>query len=110
MRSITSAILVGCAPVAPVGMLAAQGQPAARTTGDRMYDVDGDPTTSCVAKPVTAKVEFCGAADMGRGRKAGFEAQFTVERSDFGVTHVVDKGAIGDDVKAVVGLEGGIAK
>jgi polyisoprenoid-binding protein YceI len=63
-----------------------------------------------VAKPVTAKVEFCGAADMGRGRKAGFEAQFTVKRSDFGMKYGVDKGAIGDEVKVVVGLEGGVAK
>jgi polyisoprenoid-binding protein YceI len=83
---------------------------AARKTGDRTYDVDGELTMLGVAKPVTAKVEFCGAADMGRGRKAGFEAQFTVKRSDFGMKYGVEKGAIGDEVKVVVGLEGGAAK
>jgi polyisoprenoid-binding protein YceI len=83
---------------------------AARKTGDRTYDVDGELTMLGVAKPVTAKVEFCGAADMGRGRKAGFEAQFTVKRSDFGMKYGVEKGAIGDEVRVVVGLEGGVAK
>ncbi len=83
---------------------------AARKTGDRTYDVDGELTMLGVTKPITAKVEFCGVADMGRGRKAGFEAQFTVKRSDFGMKYGVEKGAIGDEVKVVVGLEGGAAK
>jgi polyisoprenoid-binding protein YceI len=83
---------------------------AARKTGDRTYDVDGELTMLGVTKPITAKVEFCGVADMGRGRKAGFEAQFTVKRSDFGMKYGVEKGAIGDEVKVVVGLEGGVAK
>jgi polyisoprenoid-binding protein YceI len=83
---------------------------AARKTGDRTYDVDGELTMLGVTKPITAKVEFCGVADMGRGRKAGFEAQFSVKRSDFGMKYGVEKGAIGDEVKVVVGLEGGVAK
>ena len=81
-----------------------------RKTGDRTYDVDGELTMLGVTKPITAKVEFCGVADMGRGRKAGFEAQFTVKRSDFGMKYGVEKGAIGDEVKVVVGLEGGLSK
>jgi polyisoprenoid-binding protein YceI len=48
--------------------------------------------------------------DMGRGPKAGFEATFTVKRSEFGVNYGVEKGAIGDDVKVIVGLEGSPAK
>jgi polyisoprenoid-binding protein YceI len=79
---------------------------AARKTGDRTYDVDGELTMHGVTKPITAKVEFCGMTDMGRGPKAGFEAQFTVKRSDFGMTYGVEKGAIGDEVRVVVGLEG----
>jgi polyisoprenoid-binding protein YceI len=63
-----------------------------------------------VTKPITAKVEFCGMRDMGRGPKAGFEATFTVKRSEFGVNYGVEKGAIGDDVKVIVGLEGSPAK
>jgi polyisoprenoid-binding protein YceI len=55
-------------------------------------------------------VEYCGMADMGRGPKAGFEAQLLIKRSDFGIKYGTDKGAIGDDVKIVVGLEGALAK
>ena len=83
---------------------------AARKTGERSYDVDGELTILGVTKPVTAKIDFCGMADMGRGPKAGFEAQFTVKRSEFGMKYGVEKGAIGDEVKVVVGLEGGAAK
>ena len=83
---------------------------AARKTGERTFDVDGELTMHGVTKPITAKVEFCGMADMGRGPKAGFEAQFTVRRSEFGMTYGVEKGAIGDEVKVVVGLEGAPAE
>lgn len=82
----------------------------ARKTGEGTFDVTGDLTMRGVTKPVTAKVEYCGMADMGRGPKAGFEAQFTVKRSEFGIKYGVDKGAVGDDVKVIVGLEGGLAK
>jgi polyisoprenoid-binding protein YceI len=75
--------------------------------GDGMYELKGDLTMRGTTKPVTATLEFCGMADMGRGPKAGFEATFTVKRSEFGVNYGVDKGAIGDEVKIVVGLEGG---
>lgn len=82
----------------------------ATKTGEGTFDVAGELTMRGVTKPVTAKVEFCGMRDMGRGPKAGFEATFTVKRSEFGVNYGVEKGAIGDDVKVIVGLEGGLAK
>lgn len=82
----------------------------ATKTGERTFDVQGELTMHGVTKTITAAVEQCGMADMGRGAKAGFEATFTVKRSDFGMTYGVDKGAIGDEVKVVVGLEGGAAK
>ena len=44
------------------------------------------------------------------GARGGAEAIFTVKRSDFGMKYGVEKGAIGDDVKVVVALEGGVAK
>jgi polyisoprenoid-binding protein YceI len=82
----------------------------ATKTGESTYDVMGELTMHGVTKPITAKVEFCGMRDMGRGPKAGFEATFTVKRSEFGVNYGVEKGAIGDDVKVIVGLEGSPAK
>ena len=77
---------------------------------DVTYDVTGDLTLHGVTKSVVARVEYCGMADMGRGPKAGFEAQLLIKRSDFGIKYGVDKGAIGNDVKIVVGLEGALAK
>lgn len=82
----------------------------AKKTGERTYELMGELTMRGVTKPVTASLEFCGMADMGRGPKAGFEAQFTVKRSEFGVNYGVEKGAIGDEVRVIVGLEGGPKK
>jgi polyisoprenoid-binding protein YceI len=70
----------------------------------------GELTMKGVTKPVTAKLEFTGMADMGRGAKAGFEATFTVKRSEFGINYGVEKGAIGDEVRVTVALEGNLAK
>lgn len=82
----------------------------AKKTGERTFELMGDLTMRGVTKPVTASLEFCGMADMGRGPKAGFEAQFTIKRSEFGVNYGVEKGAIGDDVRVIVSLEGGPKK
>ena len=77
---------------------------------DTTYDVTGDLTLHGVTKSIVARVEYCGMADMGRGPKAGFEAQLLIKRSEFGIKYGTDKGAIGDDVKIIVGLEGALAK
>jgi polyisoprenoid-binding protein YceI len=82
-----------------------------KSTGVKMVDathyaVSGDLTLHGVTKPITANVEFVGMADGGKGARAGFEATFTIKRSDFGMKYGVDKGAIGDEVRVVVGLEG----
>jgi polyisoprenoid-binding protein YceI len=83
---------------------------AAKKTGETTYDVSGDLTIHGVTKPVVAKLEFTGMADMGKGMNAGFEATFAVKRSDFGMNYGIKQGALGDDVKVVVALEGGVAK
>ena len=82
----------------------------AKKTGEKTFDVTGDLTMHGVTKSIVAAVEFTGMANMGKGTSAGFEAIFTVKRSDFGMKYGVEKGAIGDDVKVVVALEGGVAK
>ena len=83
---------------------------SAMKVDDTTYDVTGDLTLHGVTKTVVARVEYCGMADMGRGPKAGFEAQLLIKRSEFGIKYGTDKGAIGDDVKIIVGLEGALAK
>ena len=77
---------------------------------DTTYDVTGDLTLHGVTKSVVARVEYCGMDDMGRGPKAGFEAQLLIKRSDYGIKYGTDKGAIGNEVKIIVGLEGALAK
>jgi len=83
---------------------------SAKKLDDNFYEVAGDLTMRGVTKPITARVEWTGTADMGMGRRIGFEAIFTVKRSDFGVSYGVDKGALGDDVRVVAALEGVIEK
>ena len=82
-----------------------------KSTGVKMVDathftVTGDLSLHGVTKPVTANVEFVGMSDKGGSARAGFEATFTIKRSDFGMKYGVDKGAVGDEVRVVVGLEG----
>jgi polyisoprenoid-binding protein YceI len=74
-------------------------------TGTSMWKVSGDLTMRGVTKPVTATIEMTGRADMGKGERVGFEATFTVDRGEFGMSYGVDKGAIGKDVRVIVGLE-----
>ncbi len=69
--------------------------------------VAGDLTIHGVTKPMTVEVEWIGTADMGRGERCGFEAIFTIKRSDFGMTMGVEAGSLGDDIRVIVGLEAG---
>ena len=72
---------------------------------DGMWDVSGDLTMHGVTKPITAKVEQTGRMKGRGGEAIGFEATFTVDRSQFGMNYGVEKGAIGKDVRVIVGLE-----
>jgi polyisoprenoid-binding protein YceI len=72
---------------------------------DGMWDVSGDLTMHGVTKPVTAKVEMVGMSEGRRGKAAGFEATFTVDRAAFGMSYGVEQGGIGKDVRVIVGLE-----
>jgi polyisoprenoid-binding protein YceI len=76
---------------------------------DGMWDVAGDLTMHGVTKPITAKVEMVGMSDGRRGKVAGFEATFTVDRSEFGMSYGVEQGGIGKDVRVIVGLEVNVA-
>ncbi len=84
--------------------MAFKSRSAKKTTG-KMYEVVGDLMIHGVTKTVTTQMEWIGTADMGRGKRCGFEAVFTIKRSDFGITMGVADGGLGDDVKVIVGLE-----
>jgi polyisoprenoid-binding protein YceI len=72
------------------------------------FDLTGELTMHGVTKPITAKLEFIGEKDAGArfGYRGGLEAQFTVKRSDFGMTTMIEGGGLGDEVFLIVSLEG----
>ncbi len=78
---------------------------SSKRTAGKMYEVVGDLMIHGVTKTVTTQGEWIGTADLGRGKRCGFEAMFTIKRSDFGITLGVADGGLGDDVKVIVGLE-----
>jgi polyisoprenoid-binding protein YceI len=69
-------------------------------------EVTGDFTLHGVTKPITAMVEFTGQRAGQMGDRAGYEAIFTIKRSEFGVKYGVENGSLGDEVRIVVSLEG----
>ena len=73
---------------------------------DGKLDVTGDLTMHGVTKSITAALEFTGGKAGPMGDRAGYEAVFTIKRSDFGVNYGVENGMLGNDVRIVVNLEG----
>ena len=71
-----------------------------------MLDVTGDLTLLGVTKSITATMEFTGAMASAAGNRAGYEATFTIKRSEFGMKYGVEQGMLGDDVRIIVNLEG----
>ncbi len=78
---------------------------AVKSTGKNQYDVTGDLTLHGVTRPITVPVEHIGFGPGMRGSYIrGFEATFTIQRSDFGMNFMLDK--LSDEVKITVSLEG----
>lgn len=78
---------------------------AVKKAGDR-YEVTGDLTLLGVTKSITVSVDKTGQADTKQmGPRMGFETTFTIKRSDFGMNKMM--GAVGDEVKLIVAVEGG---
>lgn len=70
------------------------------------WEVVGEMTMRGVTKPLTVMVKPTGTADDPRsGPKAGFETEFAIKRSDFGMKYGVDKGGLADDVKIMISIE-----
>ncbi|MCH2141759.1 MAG: YceI family protein [Phycisphaerales bacterium] len=80
----------------------------AERVGDRQWRVRGDMTMLGQTRPVTAELEVTGVRGNPVQAKAGWEAIFTIKRSEFGMNWGVENGALGDEVKIIVGLEGNI--
>jgi polyisoprenoid-binding protein YceI len=70
------------------------------------WEVAGDFTLHGVTKPVTVLVKPTGSSnDPKMGARSGFETEFTIKRSDYGMTYMLDNKGLGDDVKIVLSVE-----
>ena len=74
------------------------------------YDVTGDLTIRDVTKSITVRVKETGMADGRRGKKCGYEAEFTIKRSEYGIKYGVAQGALGDETKVIIAIEAGQRK
>ena len=73
--------------------------------GEDKWDMTGKLTLLGETRPITVKLEKVGMADTSRGMRTGFEATFTITRSEHGMTWGVERGSLGDEVKIIVALE-----
>lgn len=74
--------------------------------GGSMWELSGDMTIRGKTQRVTVPVECTGVSTTRMGARAGFEATFTIKRSDYGVSYGVENGSVGDETRIVVSIEG----
>lgn len=77
-----------------------------KPAGEKSMLASGELTMLGVSKPVSAKIEIIGEGKTRQGYKSGFEAFFTIKRSDFGMMKYLEGGALGDEVELRVAIEG----
>lgn len=82
------------------------GTSATRDGDAGPWHITGDLTLLGRSRPVTAVIEHTGVVGNPVVAKSGWEATFTINRSDYGMDWGVDNGALGDEVKIIVSLEG----
>ncbi len=71
-------------------------------------EVTGNLTLHGVTREITFPVKLLGTVAIPGGEKAGFEASFTINRKEFGITwnNVLDSGPIlGDEVRVSIDVE-----
>jgi polyisoprenoid-binding protein YceI len=76
-----------------------------KKSGDDTFEVTGDFTLHGVTKPLTVKLTKIGEGKgMEDEYRAGGETQFTIKRSDFGMTYMLP--GVGDEITVILSLEG----
>jgi len=68
------------------------------------FAVTGDLTLHGVTKPINIVIEHIGTKETRMGVRSGFTANFTIKRSDFGMSYMA--GMLGDEVSLMIGIEG----
>jgi polyisoprenoid-binding protein YceI len=77
-----------------------------KAAGDNKFEVTGDLTLHGVTKEITVPVTKTGEADvsaMKMGYRTGWEAMYTLKRTDYGMNKMV--GPVGDDVHLTISFE-----
>ena len=80
---------------------------ATKKVGDDKYEVTGDITIHGVTKPLTVMMSKTGQVKGRRGELIGFEMEFQISRSDYGMNYGIESGALSNDIKVIVALEAG---
>jgi len=80
---------------------------ATKKVGDDKYEVTGDITIHGVTKPLTVTMTKTGQVTGRRGESIGFEMEFQISRSDYGMNYGIESGALSNDIKVIVALEAG---
>lgn len=75
-------------------------------TDDNEMTVKGELTMLGNTRPVEVELEWVGQKTGDRGTKSGFEAEFTIKRSEFGMSKYLENDALGDEVTLYVTIEG----
>ena len=75
----------------------------ATKAGTDRYKVSGDFKLHGVSRPVDVTIEHTGSGNF-RGYREGFEATFTIKRSDFGMKYMLR--GLEDEVRLTVSVEG----
>jgi polyisoprenoid-binding protein YceI len=85
---------------------------SAKKLGERHYTVTGDLMLRGVTKSIDVDCTVTGVGKAPTGQKVGFECVFTINRADYGMKWGIDapKGAVGNEVKMTIALEGDVAK
>jgi len=72
---------------------------------DAGYDVTGELSLHGVTNTVTVPLRKVGEADFPPGTpRVGFATEFTINRSDYGMTNMLD--VVGDEVELMISFEG----
>ena len=70
----------------------------------KKYAVTGMLSLHGKQKEATIQLELVGEKDTGRGYRSGYYGTFSLQRSDFGITHML--GGLSDNVDVTVSFEG----
>jgi polyisoprenoid-binding protein YceI len=77
-----------------------------KKTGEDTFQLAGDLTMLGKTRQIQTELTKIGEREGQQGGLAGFEVIIDIKRSDFGLTYGIDNGALGDDVRLFISLEG----